>query len=223
MIRHFGTHLTRPNGSPVLPVRIRSPNRPTAGRLARLRLTGSVRQLSRVDRGRHRPRLRARTAPRRVNMTTSPSPSKTMTGFTTSLRAKSRVRHSQPIPWQPWDAARGNQIVIKLLPGDRSPHEGSTVYPAHASVRRWLTGKVVSQRDPLPGQSAAVAAYGGAVLARARDDAADATVGLGRRLLRKVFGRQVEGDPLPAGLEELVADPRDSDALAALRLEIARA
>ena len=81
----------------------------------------------------------------------------------------------------------------------------------------------MSQRDPLPGQSAVVAAYGGAVLARARDDAADATVGLGRRLLQKVFGRQVEGDPLPAGLEELVADPRDSDALAALRLEIARA
>ena len=39
-----------------------------------------------------------------------------------------------------------------------------------------------------PYVSAAAAAYGGAVLARVRDDAADATVGLGRRLLQRVFG-----------------------------------
>ena len=42
--------------------------------------------------------------------------------------------------------------------------------------------------EATPYVSAAVGAYGGAVLARLRDDAADATVGLGRRLLQRMFG-----------------------------------
>ena len=37
--------------------------------------------------------------------------------------------------------------------------------------------------DATPYVTAAVGAYGGAVLAKVRDDAADATVGVGRRLL----------------------------------------
>ena len=48
-----------------------------------------------------------------------------------------------------------------------------------------------------PYVSAAVGAYGGAVLAKVRDEAADATVGLGRRLLQRVFGSRREGEPLP--------------------------
>ncbi len=71
--------------------------------------------------------------------------------------------------------------------------------------------------------SAAVGAYGGAVLAKVRDDAADATVGLGRRLLQKIFGHRDVGIPLPAPLEYLVADPDDGDAMAACRLEIRKA
>jgi len=71
--------------------------------------------------------------------------------------------------------------------------------------------------------TAAVGAYGGAVLAKVRDDAADATVGLGRRLLQKVFGRHGEAEPLPVVLAELVDDPDDGDALAACRMEIRRA
>ena len=71
--------------------------------------------------------------------------------------------------------------------------------------------------------SAAVGAYGGAVLARVRDDAADATVGLGRRLLQKVFGHRDEGEPLPVPLADLVAHPGDNDALAACRLAIRKA
>ncbi len=68
--------------------------------------------------------------------------------------------------------------------------------------------------------SAAMAAYGGAVLAKVRDDAADATVGLGRRLLQKVFGHRSDGEPLPRPLADLASDPGDGDALAACRLEI---
>jgi len=63
----------------------------------------------------------------------------------------------------------------------------------------------------------------GAVLARVRDDAADATVGLGRRLLQRVFGSRREGEPPPEPLGALIADPEDDDALAAVRLVIRRA
>jgi hypothetical protein len=74
-----------------------------------------------------------------------------------------------------------------------------------------------------PYVSAAAAAYGGAVLARARDEAADATVGLGRHLLQRVFGVRREGEPLPGPLADLAASPRDGHALAAVRLAIRRA
>ena len=74
-----------------------------------------------------------------------------------------------------------------------------------------------------PYVSAAVGAYGGAVLAKVRDEAADATVGLGRRLLLRVFGPRGEGEPLPGPLEALAADPDDADALAAVRLAVRQA
>ncbi len=71
--------------------------------------------------------------------------------------------------------------------------------------------------------SAAVGAYGGAVLARVRDEAADATVGLGRRLLQRIFGTRGEGELLPGPLADLAADPGDADALAAVRLLVRKA
>jgi hypothetical protein len=74
-----------------------------------------------------------------------------------------------------------------------------------------------------PYVSAAVGAYGGAVLAKVRDEAADATVSIGRRLLQRVFGRRSEGDPLPDPLDVLAADPDDGDALSAVRLAIRQA
>jgi hypothetical protein len=71
--------------------------------------------------------------------------------------------------------------------------------------------------------SAAVGAYGGAVLARARDQAADATIGLGRRLLQRIFGHRDAAEPLPEPLADLAANPGDADALAAVRLAIRKA
>jgi hypothetical protein len=71
--------------------------------------------------------------------------------------------------------------------------------------------------DATPFVTAAVGAYGGAVLSKVQDDAADATVGLGRRLLQRVFGRQGEDEPLPAPLAAFAADPDDSDALGVVR------
>jgi hypothetical protein len=71
--------------------------------------------------------------------------------------------------------------------------------------------------DAVPYVTAAVGAYGGAVLTKVRDDAADATVGIGRRLLQRVFGRQSEDARLPAPLAALAADPGDADALGLVR------
>jgi tetratricopeptide (TPR) repeat protein len=76
--------------------------------------------------------------------------------------------------------------------------------------------------DMTPYVSAAVGAYGGAVLDRARDEAADPTAGLGRRLLLRIFGGRDDAEPLPPSLAELAADPGDGDALAAVRLALCR-
>lgn len=87
-----------------------------------------------------------------------------------------------------------------------------------------MGGEAVSlAAEAMPYVSAAVGAYGGAVLARVRDEAADATVGLGRRLLLRVFGSRDAGEPLPGPLGDLVADAGDSDALSAVRLAIRKA
>jgi hypothetical protein len=74
-----------------------------------------------------------------------------------------------------------------------------------------------------PYMSAAAGAYGAAVLVKIQDEAADATVGLGRRLLLKVFGAHEAGEPLPSPLASLVVNPENKDATAALRLVVQRA
>ena len=50
--------------------------------------------------------------------------------------------------------------------------------------------------DATPYVTAALGAYGGAVLTKVQDDAADATVGIGRRLLQRVFGSRATDEPL---------------------------
>jgi hypothetical protein len=77
--------------------------------------------------------------------------------------------------------------------------------------------------DATPYVTAAVGAYGGAVLAKVRDDAADATVGVGRRLLQRVFGHRTADEPLPAPLAALAADPGDADALGMVRWALRQA
>jgi hypothetical protein len=70
---------------------------------------------------------------------------------------------------------------------------------------------------------AAVRFYRAAVLESAQDDAAEATVGLGRRLLQRIFGTRKAGEPLPKPLADAAADPNDEDTVAALRLAIRKA
>ena len=87
-----------------------------------------------------------------------------------------------------------------------------------------MAGEVASIAvEMTPYVSAAFGAYGGAVLAKVRDDAADATVGLGRRLLQRVFGRRNSEEPLPGPLADLAADPDDAMALSAVTYAIRKA
>jgi hypothetical protein len=87
-----------------------------------------------------------------------------------------------------------------------------------------VSGDVLSIATAMmPYTSAAVVAYGGAVLAKVQDEAADATVGLGQRLLQRIFGARRADEPLPSPLSALAADPADGDALAAVRLAIRQA
>jgi hypothetical protein len=87
-----------------------------------------------------------------------------------------------------------------------------------------MPGDVASMATEMtPYVSAAMAAYGGAVLAKVRDDTADPAVILGRRLIQKVFGHHGEHVRLPTPLADLAANPADRDALAACRLMIREA
>ncbi|MFE1285980.1 hypothetical protein [Streptomyces sp. NPDC058751] len=80
-----------------------------------------------------------------------------------------------------------------------------------------------------PYLSAAVSAYGVAVLSRAEgaavDAAAEATAGLGRRILQLVWRRRDEAGQaaLEAAVQEAAEEPDDADAAGALRQQIKRA
>jgi len=90
---------------------------------------------------------------------------------------------------------------------------------------RFVGGVVVSEleavlAEALPVMSAAVAAYGAGVLSRVEDAAADATVGLGRRLLHRVWHRSARPEALQRAVAELAEALEDPDALAGLRLQV---
>jgi hypothetical protein len=70
---------------------------------------------------------------------------------------------------------------------------------------------------------AAIRAYGGAVLQATQDDAAEATVGLGRRVLQRIFGTRAADEQVPEPVADVAADPGDEGAVAALRLAIRKA
>ena len=86
-------------------------------------------------------------------------------------------------------------------------------------------GAVVSEVDLIAGQvvpviGAAVSAYGAGVLTRVQDAAAEATVGLGQRLLAWLLRHAPQRASLEAAVTDLATDGNDPDAIAALRLQI---
>jgi hypothetical protein len=70
---------------------------------------------------------------------------------------------------------------------------------------------------------AAASAYGGALLAKVEQEAVDATVGVGLRLARKIFGVGGKDEPVPEALAAVIDDPEDPDNVGALRKAIRKA
>ena len=75
----------------------------------------------------------------------------------------------------------------------------------------------------VPFVTAAVGAYGLAVLARTQEEAANVTVELGRRMAQRIFGSRAEGEQLPEAVADMVADPADPDTEAVLRRAVRKA
>ncbi|MFF9427204.1 hypothetical protein [Streptomyces sp. NPDC014746] len=83
--------------------------------------------------------------------------------------------------------------------------------------------ELVEQAGPF--LTAAVSAYGTAVLVRAQGAAVEGTAGVGRRILELVWRRR-DGEQraaLEAAVREAAEEPEDADAAAALRRQIKRA
>lgn len=74
--------------------------------------------------------------------------------------------------------------------------------------------------DAGPYVTAAIGAYGHAVLSKSRDKIADATVGAGVGILQRIFGRKKVGDPLPEPLADVVAHPHDDELATVLKVAI---
>ncbi|KUM67981.1 hypothetical protein [Streptomyces curacoi] len=87
-----------------------------------------------------------------------------------------------------------------------------------------MSGDVVQVvAEITPYITAAAGAYGVAVLARTQEEAATATVALGRRLAQRIFGTRADGEELPEALADVVEDPDDPDNTAALRKAVRKA
>ncbi|MEV7287539.1 hypothetical protein AB0O01_23715 [Streptomyces sp. NPDC093252] len=78
-------------------------------------------------------------------------------------------------------------------------------------------------QEAVPFVTAAVGAYGLAVLARTQEEAANATVDLGRRIAQRIFGTRAEGEEPPEVIEDMAADANDRDIEAVLRQTIRKA
>jgi len=83
----------------------------------------------------------------------------------------------------------------------------------------------VSEVDVIVGQvvpviGAAVGAYGAGVLTRVEQGAADATVGLGQRVLARLLHHAARPALLEEAVVDLAADGQNPDALAVLRQQV---
>ncbi|MFI7438701.1 hypothetical protein [Nonomuraea indica] len=74
--------------------------------------------------------------------------------------------------------------------------------------------------DLSPYATAAISAYGSAVLTRSQDEAADATVRFGQKILKRIFRDDSPQKGTPKVVEELAADPGNTDLQAVLRVAI---
>jgi hypothetical protein len=77
--------------------------------------------------------------------------------------------------------------------------------------------------EVVPFATAAVGMYGRAVLAKAWDNVADATIKTGTRVLQAIFGQKKDGEELPVVIAEVIDNPGDEDYVNALKLKIRKA
>ncbi|MEU8819147.1 hypothetical protein [Actinoplanes sp. NPDC048796] len=75
----------------------------------------------------------------------------------------------------------------------------------------------------VPYVSAAVGAYGAAVVERVQEAAADSTVGLGGRLLQRFLNRGRSAAGVEEAVADLAEDVSDEDRVAALRVQVRKA
>lgn len=86
-----------------------------------------------------------------------------------------------------------------------------------------MSGDLVNlAQEVSPYVMAAIGAFGGTVLVRANEQAADATIVWGRAILQRIFGVTAEGQEVPEAVAELAADPDNPDLQAMLRVQIGR-
>jgi hypothetical protein len=87
-----------------------------------------------------------------------------------------------------------------------------------------VTGEpAILAAEAVPLAAIATSTYGRAVLAKAWDDVADASLKAGLKLLQRVFGHRKDDEGLPAAVAEVIDHPGDEDYLALLKLEIRKA
>ncbi|MFF0393435.1 hypothetical protein ACFYS8_32765 [Kitasatospora sp. NPDC004615] len=79
-----------------------------------------------------------------------------------------------------------------------------------------LLGQVV------PAVSAAAGVYGAGILTRAEDEAADATVRLGHRLLNRILSRNPRPESVVDAVTDLAEAAEDPDTVAVLRRQLRR-
>ncbi len=77
--------------------------------------------------------------------------------------------------------------------------------------------------EVVPYVTAAASAYGVGVLTRAQDAAAEATVGLGHRVLARILHREASRPAIESAVTDLAHDPTDEDFQATLRAQIKKA
>lgn len=75
----------------------------------------------------------------------------------------------------------------------------------------------------MPYITAAIGAYGGAVLTKTQELAADESVNVGRRLLQRFLGREESRARIEAAVLDVVETPDDQDLNAALRGQLKKA
>lgn len=87
-----------------------------------------------------------------------------------------------------------------------------------------LTGDLATlAADATPFAALAVSTYGKAVLAKAWDDVADASIKAGLKVIQLVFGHKKRDEALPDVVAEVIDNPADEDYLNQLKLAIRKA